>query len=97
MTDNSRTPQILGNSMYFICTVCGANQSDALLYATRFDGPFEHCAERRAAEKFFKKHELCGGTRDHFKLAMLRANDLDAPVDPATNVKGAVKLALVKG
>jgi hypothetical protein len=96
MTENSRTPQILGNSLYFICTVCGPKAEDALLYASRTDGPFEHCAEKRVAEKFFKRHELCGGTRDHFRLGMLRMADLDAPVDPATNIKGAVKLALVK-
>ena len=97
MTENSRTPQILGNSLYILCTVCGANASDALLYASRTDGQYEHCAEKRVAEKFFKRHEKCGGTKDHFRLGMARAADLDLPVDPTTNVKGAVKLALVKG
>lgn len=96
MTENSRTPQILGNSLYVICTVCGPEIANALLLAQRSEGSYENCPESRAAVKFFKRHELCGGTRDHFKLAMGRVANLDAPVDPATNIKGAVKLALVK-
>lgn len=96
MIENSRTPQILGNTIYVVCTVCGPMASDALLYAQRTDGAYEHCAEKRVAEKWFKRHEKCGGTKDHFRLGMGRAADLDCTVDPATNVKGAVKLALVK-
>ena len=97
MTENTKHPQIRGNQLYVICTVCGPNVTDALLLASRDQGAFEKCPERRAAEKFFVRHEKCGGTRDHFKLALGHLADLDCTVvDPTTNIKGAVKLALVK-
>jgi hypothetical protein len=97
MIENTKHPPLRGNQLYVICTVCGPNVTDALLLASREDGPFENCPEKRAAEKFFKRHEKCGGTKDHFKLALGHFADLDCIVDPTTNIKGAVKLALVKG
>src|SRR5580658_8978125 len=89
---NTKHPQLIGNQLYVICTVCGPEIANTLHLAARTDGPFQNCAEKRVAEKFFKRHETCGGTKDHFKLALGHAADLDLVVDPATNVKGAVKL-----
>jgi hypothetical protein len=96
---NSKHPRVGGNELFIICTVCGPDISNSLRVAERRAAGFEHSLlERRDAEKFFAHHASCGGTRDHYKLAMLKVADWDANeiVDPATNIKGAVRLALVK-
>lgn len=99
MTDNTKHPAIEpGNTMYIVCTICGPMAMDALLFASRTDAGFENFPSERKLQRFFETHAKCGGTRDHFRLGMARGPDLDlnAVVDPATNIKGAVKLALVK-
>jgi hypothetical protein len=99
MTDNTKHPTIEpGNTLYIVCTVCGPMALDALLLASRLEAGFENFPDKRKLERFFEIHAKCGGTRDHFRLGMARGADLDLNpvIDPATNVKGAVKLALVK-
>src|ERR1700689_416946 len=95
---NSKHPRVEGNELFIICTVCGPDIAQSLRIARRTDGPYGHFADRRDLDKFFEKHADCGGTRDHWKLAMGREANYDANeiVDPATNLKGAVRLALVK-
>lgn len=48
--------------------------------------------------KWFDEHEQCLGAPDCFKLAYERPLnfDVDALADPKTNLRAAVKLALVK-
>jgi hypothetical protein len=97
--ENSKHPRVTGNQLFIVCTVCGPEISNSLRVAERREAGFDHALlDRRDAEKFFSHHASCGGTRDHFKLAMLRVADYDAVefVDPTTNLKGAVRLALVK-
>lgn len=98
MIENTKHPRVRGNQLYVICTICGPEVANALLMGTRDEAGYENAPERRAAEKFFQRHASCGNTRDHFKLAMGHSADYDALeyVDPATNIHGAVKLALVK-
>lgn len=98
MTENSKHPRLRGNQLFVICTVCGADVANALRMGQRDDSGYESMPEARVAQKFFTRHADCGGTRDHFKLAMLHVADHDKLeyVDPATNIKGAVRLALVK-
>jgi hypothetical protein len=98
MTGNTKHPRVRGNQLYIICTVCGPEIANALLLGMRDEGAYEGAPAPRAAEKFFSRHETCGGTRDHYKLAMGHPADWDALefVDPASDIRGAVKLALVK-
>ena len=99
MTDSSKYPRVGGNQLYLICTICGNEAANALLLADRkIDSGYGAIADRRNLDRFFDRHAKCGGTRDKFKLALGKSADWDMGevVDPATNIKGAVRLALVK-
>jgi hypothetical protein len=95
---NSKHPRVGGNQLYVICTVCGPDIAQSLRLAHREDGPYGHFADRRDLDKFFETHAKCGGTYDHYKMAMGHEANYDAVefVDPATNIAGAVRLSLVK-
>lgn len=97
--NNTKHPRVGGNQIFIICTVCGAEITSALMLADRkIDSGFTAIQHQRSVQKFFDKHADCGGTRDHFRLALGKNPDWDVIeiVDPSTNIHGAVKLALVK-
>jgi hypothetical protein len=96
---NSKHPRVGGNQLYVICTVCGPEVANSLFLADRkIDRHYGAIADLRGMNKFFDRHATCGDTYDHFKMAMGHPAGWDAVefVDPATNLKGAVRLALVK-
>jgi hypothetical protein len=96
---NSKHPRVGGNQMYIFCSVCGPEVANTLMLAERpIDSGFTAIQHQRSVQKFLDRHAACGGTRDKFKLALGHPAEWDAVefVDPTTNLKGAVRLALVK-
>jgi hypothetical protein len=92
------THGVSGNKLFFVCTVCGPSTEQALEFARRKNAGYERILDRRLIEDWFDRHAECGGTRDHFKMGMTHNPDWDAAqlVSPDSNVKAAVRLALVK-
>lgn len=83
--------------------VCSAHEKirpeSGICLGKRLESGYYRPPSTQEMQHFFDEHEGCGGPHfDHFKLAFDQTPDYQANplADPATDVKAAVKLALVK-
>lgn len=86
-----------GNRIYLVCTA-HQQESKSLMLGKRLNGAYGRPPSAHEINAWFDEHANCPGAPDCFKLAYQQPQnyDVDPPADPATNVKAAVKLALVK-
>ena len=92
------THGVEGNRLYIICTVCGSDTQHSQMLGMRRGSGYFKAPGRREMEEWFEEHAKCGGTLDHFKLALSKPENWDAAevIDPGTNTALAVKLALIE-
>ncbi len=70
----------------------------ALLIAERVDSDTQYIAAfSKRADDWFAKHQACGRTRDHFRLAFGKPQDWDVSPPAEATVAGGVRFALVNG
>ena len=86
-----------GNRIYLVCNAHPDVEHGIMLGMRRgsefFKGPMgQHLND------WFDTHAKCLTEPDHYRIAYAQPlnHDIDPYVDPATNLKAAVKLALVK-
>lgn len=86
------------NRIFIICSICGADTHHSLMLGKRRSGAYGRQPSQRELEEWFDQHAQCGGTRDHFKLALAKPADWDMAetITADSNVKAAVKRALVQ-
>lgn len=85
-----------GNRLYLVCAAHPAESS--IMLGKRLQSAYGRPPSASELDKWFDEHATCVGAPDCFKLAYAKPQnwDVDPPVDPATDIKAAVKLALVK-
>jgi hypothetical protein len=86
-----------GNRLYLVCTA-HQEESKALMLGKRLQSAYGRAPGAHEMNSWFDEHAQCPGAPDCFRIAYAKSqnHDVDITVDPATNVKAAVKLALVK-
>jgi hypothetical protein len=87
-----------GNKLFLVCTICGPESQHSLELARRKNAAYEKVMDRRNIEAWFEKHAHPDCGYDHFKLGMHANPDWDKaiPASPDSDVKAAVRLALIK-
>ena len=86
-----------GNRLYLVCTA-HAEPAHALMLGKRLQTAYGRAPGAHEMNTWFDEHSQCPGAPDCFRIAYQNPqnHDVDPPADPATDVKAAVKLALVK-
>lgn len=86
-----------GNRLYLICQ-SHPDAEHSLMLGMRRNGGYARAPSQREIQACFDEHEKCPGGLDHFKSALQKPANWDAPeiVTPDSNIHAAVKLALVK-
>jgi hypothetical protein len=84
------------NRLYLTCA--SHPEASALMLGKRLQGAYGRAPGAHELNGWFDEHANCPGAPDCFKLAYKHPqnHDVDPIADPATDVKAAVKLALVK-
>ncbi len=85
-----------GNRLYLVCS---AHPEDSkIMLGKRLQGAYGRAPGNTELNKWFDEHAQCLNAPDCFRLAYENQMnyDVDVPADPATNLKAAVKLAIVK-
>lgn len=85
-----------GNRLYLVCAA--HPDKSAIMLGKRLQTTYGRAPSAHELNAWFDEHEKCPGAPDCFKLAYGHPinHDVDPIADPATSVKAAVKLALVK-
>lgn len=86
-----------GNRLYLVCTA-HEQEGAALMLGKRLNGAYGRPPSAHEINAWFDEHANCLGAPDCFRLAYQKAQnyDVDPVADPKTDLKAAVKLALVK-
>ncbi len=85
------------NRPYLVCSH-HPNPDDALcMTERRGTGEFYIDVAMDVADRWFKKHELCGQNREHLQVAYLPPQDWGCASAAESTPAGAVRLALVNG
>jgi hypothetical protein len=84
-----------GNRLYLICA--SHPEDSKLMLGKRLQSAYGRPPSTHEMNAWFDAHAKCPGAPDCFKLAYAESQNHDVlpVVDPATNLKAAVKLALV--
>lgn len=84
------------NRIYLVCSA-HAEESKIML-GKRLQGAYGRAPGNTELNRWFDEHANCLGAPDCFKLAYSHPqnHDVDPIADPKTDLKAAVKLALVK-
>jgi hypothetical protein len=84
------------NRLYLTCA--SHPEESAIMLGKRLQGAYGRAPGAHELNGWFDEHANCPGAPDCFKLAYRHPqnHDVDPVADPTTDVKAAVKLALVK-
>lgn len=85
-----------GNRLYLTCA--SHPEASLIMLGKRLQSAYGRAPGANELNTWFDEHANCPGAPDCFKLAYQQTqnHDVDPVTDPATDIKAAVKLALVK-
>lgn len=85
-----------GNRLYLTCA--SHPEASLIMLGKRLQSAYGRAPGANELNAWFDEHANCPGAPDCFKLAYQQTqnHDVDPVTDPATDIKAAVKLALVK-